>query len=185
MEIREPKWIEDFKKGSIDGNDVIVSQKLYKQAASFYQNQDPSLQEDTLMYTVYTCPTQNEHHGNLNWGLTVMEAVTVQGECNVTRGHFHEDLQCDEIYVCIKGEGLLLLMNEKGVCIAESMKEGTIHHIDGEWAHRLVNTGHTTLEVMCCWPSKAGHDYERVEQQPFTVRIFKENDEIVIKEETR
>lgn len=183
MKIVNAKWIEDFKNGSIQGASVEVSKKLYQQAASFYHSQDPTLDNNTLMYTVYSCFTQNDHTGKLNWGLTVMEPVRVNGECNMTRGHFHENLQCDEIYVCAKGEGLLLLMDDKGECWAEKMEEGSIHAINGELAHRLINTGDTTLEVMCCWPAKAGHDYQRVETCPFPVRIFKENHEISIKEE--
>lgn len=182
MKIVEPKWIEDFKQGKIKGHDVQIAKKTYDQAKSFYANYDASLEKDTLMYTVYTCQTHNDHTQNLNWGLTVMEPVCVCQECNVTRGHFHEDLQCDEIYVCQKGEGLLLLMDAQGVCHAEKMKEGSIHHIDGTLAHRLVNTSDSRLEVMCCWPVHAGHDYKRVEDMPFSVRVFKENGKITIKE---
>lgn len=182
MKITEAKWIEDFKQGKIDGETIEVSYKTYAQAKSFYASEDASLPQDTLMYTVYTCQTKNDHTQNLNWGLTVMEPVCVAKECNVTRGHFHEDEQCDEIYVCQKGEGLLLLMDEKGQCHAEKMKEGSIHHINGAFAHRLVNTFDSKLEVMCCWPVNAGHDYKRVEDMPFSVRVFKEDGKITIKE---
>lgn len=167
MKIVESQWIEDFKKGMIIGESVQVSQKKYQDAKGFYDSIDESLDSNTLMYTVYSCEKGDHKTGNLNWGLTVMEPVCVNGECNVTRGHFHEDLDCDEIYVCIHGEGYLLLMDEHGECVAEKMTIGSIHHIDGHLAHRLVNTGNTTLEVMCCWPITAGHDYKRVEEHPF------------------
>lgn len=182
MEIRESKWIENFKENWISGNEIKTSQKLYKDARMFYESIDESLDPQTVMYTVYSCEQGELKTGNLNWGLSVLEPVTVKGECNVTRGHFHEDLDCDEIYVCAQGEGFLLLMDADGKCTAEIMKPGSIHHIDGYQAHRLVNTGDTQLAVMCCWPSTAGHDYGRVEAMPFSVRAFKCDNKIIWKE---
>ena len=112
-----------------------------------------------------------------------MQPVCVNGECNVTRGHFHENLDCDEIYCGMGGEGLLLLMDEDYHCHAEKVKCGSVHYIDGHLAHRLVNTGNSELKVQCMWPSNAGHDYKRVEEHPFTVRVFKENGELKVEEE--
>ena len=122
-------------------------------------------------------------HDGLCYGLTVMQPVCVNGECNVTRGHFHEDLDCDEIYCGMGGEGLLLLMDEDYHCHAEKVYCGSVHYIDGHLAHRLVNTGNSELKVQCMWPSNAGHDYKRVEDHPFTVRVYKENGELKVEEE--
>ena len=72
-------------------------------------------------------------------------------------------------------------MDESGECYAEKMSVGTVHHIDGRLAHRLVNTGDEQLHVGACWPTNAGHDYEKVEKMPFSVRIFKENGEIKVR----
>ena len=134
--------------------------------------------DDQIMYEVYSY----EHDG-LCYGLTVMQPVCVNGECNVTRGHFHENLDCDEIYCGMGGEGLLLLMDEDYHCHAEKVKCGSVHYIDGHLAHRLVNTGNTEFKVQCMWPSHAGHDYKRVEDHPFTVRVYKENGELKVEEE--
>lgn len=186
MEIKDATVVQDYLNGVITGDEVETSQKLFRDAKSFYENSDCELSDDTVMYEVYTYAKGNPKQiGNLNWGLTVMKPVYVNGECNITRGHFHEDLNCAEMYFCLHGEGLLLLMDEEGNCHAEKMKTGTVHHIDGDLAHRLVNTGTEELRVGACWPTTAGHDYARIEQSPFRVRIYKENDEIIVRERTQ
>ena len=76
-----------------------------------------------------------------------MEPVTIHGECNMTRGHFHMDWDCAEFYFGISGTGLLLLMDEDGKAWAERVAPGSLHHIDGHLAHRLINTG----VRFCAW----------------------------------
>ena len=87
-----------------------------EESADAGKDVDLSVSDDQVMYEVYTY----EHDG-LCYGLTVMQPVCVNGECNVTRGHFHEDLDCDEIYCGMGGEGLLLLMDEDYHCHAEKV----------------------------------------------------------------
>lgn len=182
MVIKEARVMQDFVNGNLKGEHVQTYKKVYQDIASVYAKEDTSLPKDTLMYQVYSYSEEDPAiKGNLNWGLTVMEPVLVNGECNVTRGHFHKDMSCMEVYFCLKGEGLLLLMDESGECYAEKMSVGTVHHIDGRLAHRLVNTGDEQLHVGACWPTNAGHDYEKVEKMPFSVRIFKENGEIKVR----
>ena len=69
-------------------------------------------------------------------------------------------------------------MDENGKTWCEKMKEGSLHHINGHHAHRLINTGNEDLKVICVWNANAGHDYQRVEQMPFNVRVFKKGEEI-------
>ena len=178
MEIKDAKVFHDYLNGVIEGEDVKKSTKLYADAKTFYSSVDSSISDDQIMYEVYSY----EHDG-LCYGLTVMQPVCVNGECNVTRGHFHENLDCDEIYCGMGGEGILLLMDEDYHCHAEKVKCGSVHYIDGHLAHRLVNTGNSELKVQCMWPSNAGHDYKRVEEHPFTVRVYKENGELKVEEE--
>lgn len=184
MEIKQASAHQDFLDGFIAGKDIVITKKHYKDCISLYKNLDENLNQDTLMYKVYSYSKGNSNQiGNLNWGLTVMEPVLVNNECNITRGHFHEDLSCAEIYFCLHGEGLLLLMDENDNCFAEKMVQGSIHHIDGNLAHRLVNTGDEELQIGACWPTTAGHDYARIECNPFKVRIYKYNQEIKIEGE--
>lgn len=184
MEIKEAKnfqSIHDF----IQGEGVNISQKRYKDIQSIYAKVDTSLAEDTLMYEVYTLEEDQPSLGSLCWGLSVLYPVSVCGECNMTRGHYHCDPTCNEFYYGASGEGLLLLTDENGNTYAETVKEGSLHHILGYQAHRLVNTGNTPLKVICAWSSQAGHDYQRMEREPFSARIFKEEGKLVIKDLTQ
>lgn len=176
MRVVPSKLFFDWK-GTIQGDQVKSSQKQYKDIAHIYKENDPSLSEDTVMYTVYSVD-EPPIPGHLLWGLSILHPVYVNGECNMTRGHFHQDRQCQEYYWCMEGEGLLLMMDEEGECWVEEMKEGTLHKIDGNIAHRLVNTGDTDLAVVACWPSTSGHDYEAIEKKPFPIRVFKEKEEV-------
>ncbi|MEG0329926.1 MAG: glucose-6-phosphate isomerase family protein [Longicatena sp.] len=183
MKIMQAKVVQDFCSGVMVGEEVATSTKLFKDAKTLYINSDCNISDDEVMYEVYTYSQGDAQQvGNLNWGLTIMKPVFVNQECNMTRGHFHENLDCAEIYFCLQGKGYLLFMDENDTCFAEEMSEGSVHHIDGKLAHRLVNIGDNELKVGACWPTTSGHDYKRVEEHPFQVRIYKENDKIIVKE---
>ncbi len=183
MKITKAKAYQDYLNGYIEGEGVIVTNKQYKDAKHFYESVDPTIAEDTIMYEVYMCPESEKGNPHaLNWGLSVLKPVYVNKECNMTRGHFHADTSCAEIYFGLAGKGILLYMDEDGNCFGEEIEEGSIHYINGKLAHRLINTSQEELRVGACWSLQAGYDYERVEKQPFGVRVFKENDEIIVKE---
>ena len=173
MNVIEPKVIHDFQD-VIRGSEVNTSVKLYQDAKGFYRTES-ALADDTLMYEVYHYTQGDDKRaGNLNWGLTVLYPVLVNGECNMTRGHWHENRKCVEFYFCIAGEGLLMLMDEDGTTWAEKTYPGSLLHIDGHLAHRLINTGEEPMKIGACWPCDAGHDYAAVERQPFGYRVYKE-----------
>ncbi len=164
------------------GKEVEISNKLYAQAKDFYESVDSNLDEKTVMYEVYTINASKQEEGYLNWGLSILNPVCVNGECNMTRGHFHLDLNCEEYYWTSKGTGLLMLMDEQGKCWCEEMKPGSLHHINGHYAHRLINTGDEQLSIVCIWNANAGHDYKRIEERPFPYRVFKKDGKIKVKE---
>lgn len=178
MEIVEPKAIHNIYDGVIEGKDVKHYDKVLSQIKDIYQNTD-GVDEETHLYTVYSYEEgRSDQQGNLNWGLTILEPVCINDECNMTRGHFHSDPNCAEFYFGIEGEGLLLLMDRSGKMWAEKVFKGSLHHIDGSLAHRLVNTGDTQCKIGACWPTTAGHDYESIEKNEFPYRIFKRNGKI-------
>lgn len=158
----------------LKGQNVQKSTKYYHQVKDFYKDIDNSLKDDTKMYDVYSYTLEDESQvGHLYWGLTVLYPLCVHGECNMTRGHFHCNETCDEIYYGANGEGLLIFMNEKGETWAEKIYPGSLHYIKGALAHRLINTGDEVLKVVACWSTAAGHDYQRVDEHPFGYRIYK------------
>lgn len=163
------------------GKSTIKNVKYIEEMAQIYANSEAAKAAGrTLAYTVYAYTEGDETlKGNLNWGLSVLEPVTVDGEYNMTRGHFHVDRDCAEFYFGISGNGLLLLMDESGKTWAEKVEAGSVHHIDGHVAHRLINSGDVQLKVGACWPTTAGHDYDALEEHPFQYRVFREEGEMV------
>lgn len=181
MEIKEPRYMHNFYENIIKG-DVKHYEKYFNQVTGLYQNID-GINPDTKMYTVYSCENDDEKKlGNLYWGLTILEPVLVNGECNMTRGHFHANRDCAEYYFGTGGQGLLLFMDENGECFAEKVFKGSLHYINGKYAHRFINTCDVPCSLGACWPSAAGHDYKAIEERDFPYRVFKINGEIVIKD---
>lgn len=182
MEIQNPQATFDLAGQNLKGQNVRFYQKRLEQIQSVYQDAR-GMQSSTLMYTVYSYEAGKANKkGDLYYGLTVMEPVTVNGECNMTRGHFHSDRTCAEFYFGFAGNGLLLLMDEDGHIWAERVFRGSLHHIDGSLAHRLVNTGDSQLCVGACWPTTAGHDYAAIEAREFPCRIFRRDGKVTVVE---
>jgi glucose-6-phosphate isomerase len=55
---------------------------------------------------------------------------------------------------------------------AECISPGSLHYINGEISHRVVNTGGSVLSFGACWPSDAGHNYETVARTGFSARVI-------------
>ena len=169
--------IFDFEN-DVYSKQVVVSRKFYKDIKQIYKNPE-NINDDVEMYHVYSYDAGENVAGNLRWGMTVLNPVYVNGECNMTRGHWHQKRECAELYYGVAGEGLLMLMDEDGNTWCERVFKGSVHHIDGHLAHRLLNTSNTALKVIACWGCDAGHDYAAVEKQPFGYRVMKEHDELI------
>ena len=175
MKVLEPKVMLDHL-GIMSGDEVEKSVKHYQDVSFLYEN---PREDNPVVYEVYSYTQSGEEGGNLNWGLTDLKPVYSNGECNMTKGHFHVNKDCAEYYFCTQGHGLLLLMDETGKTWAEEMKPGSLHYINGHYAHRCVNTGDDDLIFGACWPVRSGHDYESVEKREFGYRIKKDGDRIV------
>lgn len=181
MNIVEPNAVHKIYGGVIEGATVQTATKKFNEVSNLYQNN--AIDDNPTVYNVYSYSQGDANiAGNLNWGLTVMKPICIHEECNMTKGHFHENRNCAEIYFGIAGEGLLMLMDEEGNTWAEKIYQGSLHHIDGHLAHRLINIGDSDLKVGACWPTTAGHDYEAVTTREFAYRVFKRNGKIEIEE---
>jgi len=67
---------------------------------------------------------------------------------------------------------MLVLMDENRNTWAEPMAAGSLHYIDGQHAHRAVNTGDTPLIFWACWPTDAGYDYATIRERGFGARVL-------------
>lgn len=180
MEIKKPKFIHDFLNGVIEGQGVESYKKLYKDISFAYESFDKTLDPNSEMYEVYHFNEGGEN--TILWGLTILHPITVNGECNLTRGHFHEDRTEPEIYFGLGGQGLLMYMDENGDSFCEEVFKNSLHYIKGNYAHRLINTGDEDLKVGACWREAAGHDYKAIEEKPFKNRIYKIDGKVVVKD---
>ena len=180
MRVIDARAMHHLANGVPEGAGVTKATKRYHEVAYLYES---PRDDDPVVYEVYTHDEGPARQGNLLWGLTIMRPVDSNGECNMTRGHFHENRDCTEYYFCLRGEGLLLLMDEEGTAWAERMSEGSLHHIDGHLAHRCVNTSATEeLWVGACWPTVSGHDYAAVERREFGFRVKRVDGQLVFEE---
>ncbi len=122
-------------------------------------------------------PPAGEASGVLLFGVTLLAPGVVGNEYFMTKGHFHARRDATEYYWCLRGQGVLLLMDKERRCRAEWMRPGSLHFIPGDTGHRTVNTGSETLCFGACWPADAGHDYGTIAQQGFSARILRVGDQ--------
>lgn len=181
MKVLEPKATHDLFDGVIEGQSIKIYKKRFVDIMGIYKKTE-GVDPDTLMYTVYSMEEEPDKSGELYWGLTILEPVYVNGECNMTRGHFHENRECAEYYFGLGGEGLLMLMDENGKTWAERIYQGSLHHISGNMAHRLINTSDVPMKVGACWPAAAGHDYDAIEKHEFGFCVMKKENTIFYEE---
>jgi glucose-6-phosphate isomerase len=132
----------------------------------------------TVVYRVQAwCPVAEGSEGGLFWGSTTLEPGVVGSEYFMTHGHFHRKRDRTEYYATIKGDGVLILMDETRRTWIETMSPGSVHFIPPKTAHRVANTGDVPLRFVACWPSDAGHDYDSIRKQGFGARLMKVNGE--------
>jgi glucose-6-phosphate isomerase len=125
---------------------------------------------DRTVYEVVSgFPVPEGTEGGLFLGITYIHPGKVGDEYFMTRGHFHKIRNRAEIYICMEGEGMLILMSEdRAATWAERMEPGSIHYIKGYTAHRTANTGSGVLSFGAFWPSDAGHDYATISEHGFS-----------------
>ncbi len=175
MKVQETAVRVDLENGDLVGEGLTTYYKTLKETANYYANPVAAEGSEELAYYV----TSQAHNGPqeveeaLNWGHTCMYPLLVDGECCMTRGHFHQDLAYPEYYYCTAGEGYLLCWDGKDEVCAYHMVPGNLQYIDGRWAHRLINTGEEMFKVAACWATKAGNNYSSIETKGFPVRCFK------------
>jgi len=125
---------------------------------------------DEVVYEVESAfPVPEGTTGGLFVGITYIRPGKVGEEYFMTKGHFHAIRDRAEVYICMEGEGMLILMSEdRSRTWAEKMVPGSVHYIAGHTAHRTANTGKGVLSFGACWPSDAGHDYDTISRHEFS-----------------
>jgi glucose-6-phosphate isomerase len=123
---------------------------------------------DPLLYTVSTCQC-GEGPGELHCGLGVIRPGRVGEEYFMTRGHIHARRESPELYVSLRGSGILLMQREDGSGSSTAELSGEcLVYVPGHTAHRTVNTGDEPLVYLGIYAADAGHDYESIRIRNFT-----------------
>lgn len=117
-------------------------------------------------------PVEAGTEGGLFFGITHLMPGRIGAEFFMTKGHFHVKRDRAEFYWGLSGQGVLVLMDADGNSRTEEVRPGSLHHVPGHTAHRLVNTGGDVLDVAACWPSDAGHDYGIIAESGFSLRVL-------------
>jgi glucose-6-phosphate isomerase len=163
----------DDHKGLI-GDTIQTTDRTLEQIAKIFEDQEAlksmDLSQKAYEVTIYQ-PVPEGTEGGLFYGYTTIYPGKVGAEYFMTKGHFHAIMDRSEFYWGIRGEGILLYMDEHRRSWAEIMKPGSLHYIPGRVAHRTINTGNEPLFFGACWPSDAGHDYGTILEKGFSARV--------------
>ncbi|UCF36134.1 MAG: cupin domain-containing protein, partial [Acidobacteriota bacterium] len=101
-------------------------------------------------------------------------------ECFMTKGHYHTVLETAEIYLCLKGRGLMMMKLPDGSCRWEDFTPGRLVYVPPYWAHRSINTDTEPLTSLCIYPGEAGHNYGDIRTEGFPKRVFRRNGQVVV-----
>jgi glucose-6-phosphate isomerase len=134
---------------------------------------------DPLHYEVFE-NTVPEEYGHIIVGISKLYAGVVGDECFMTKGHYHKVLATGEIYLCLRGQGYLLMKTKDGDFSALEMERGKIVYVPPFWAHRSVNTGEEPLISLFAYNAESGHNYGDIEVEGFIKRVFKRKGAISI-----
>ncbi|HET9698980.1 MAG TPA: glucose-6-phosphate isomerase family protein [Terriglobales bacterium] len=165
----------DWRDGSLLGPGVQQSEKTLGQLQAVFSDRSEfaAMDPSQVVYRVQWVPAEGANQeGGLLWGNTTIQPGRVGDEYFMTHGHFHLKRDRAEFYATVQGEGMLVLMDENRRGSYEPMKPGSLHYINGNVAHRVVNTGSSQLRFVACWPTDAGHDYGTIAEEGFSLRVL-------------
>lgn len=180
--IKEPKGIQEFLNDcKLSGLNVQWREKKIYDCRKIYKNQVAV--DEFGEQIAYRVANQNFNRdtfvkGNLQWGVTYLNPFTIDGECAMTAGHYHLDPDCDEYYTGLSGEGFLLFWDGNKEFFVEKIFSGSLHYINGHYAHRMINSGEIVLAVAACSLPASKQDHAAIEKSGFPYRCFKRNGNI-------
>jgi glucose-6-phosphate isomerase len=143
-----------------------------------YYADEPALQRlvadgnNPVHYEVFEVPVP-ESYGHLMYCISSLRAGRVGREFFMTKGHYHEVANTGEIYLCLRGEGFMVMKTGDGKFATEPMRRGRMVYVPPFWAHRSVNTGaEEPLVSFCVYPAEAGHNYGDIATEGFPKRVL-------------
>lgn len=130
-------------------------------------------QKDPVHYEVFEVPVPEER-GHLMYCISSLQPGLVGEECFMTKGHYHSVPITAEVYLCLRGEGYMVMKTTEGKFAAERMTRGRMVYVPPFWGHRSVNIGSSEpLVSFCVYPADAGHNYGDIAKEGFPKRVFR------------
>ena len=143
-----------------------------------------SEQDDPLHYEVFEIPVPHEN-GHLMYCISKLQPGLVGAEYFMTKGHYHTVVETAEIYLCLRGEGLMMTKTSDGQCGWEEFRPGRMVYVPPYWGHRSINTGNEPLISFCVYPANAGHNYGDIQSEGFPRRAFNREGKTVVVSRSR
>lgn len=137
---------------------IFADQEAYEQALA---------QDDPIIYTVHSIETASGD-GALHYGIGTLMPGRIGDEYYMTKGHLHSWRPAAEVYIGLRGSGLMLLEHEEtGESAALPLERDGVVYVPGHTAHRTINTGAEPLTYIGVYPARAGHDYGAIAERNF------------------
>ena len=136
-------------------------------------------ENDPLHYETFE-KTLPEEYGHLLFCVSRIQPGHIGDECFMTKGHYHTVAHTAEVYLCLTGEGCMMMKTSDGQCAWEMMTPGRMVYVPPYWAHRSINTGRVPLSMFCVWPADAGHNYGDIAKEGFPKRVFLRNGKVTV-----
>ena len=141
--------------------------------------------QDPIIYEVYES-LQPQEDGHLNFGTTILHPGKIGKEFYMTKGHFHLKEASSEVYLGLRGEGLILLQSSTGNSECLRMSQGDLIYVPPRWGHRTVNVGAEELVFFFTYQADAGHDYESLKKkQGFSKLVIEEHGRVNVVDNPR
>lgn len=139
---------------------------------------------DPLIYVVYNVEVPEEA-GELRHCTSIVYPGRVGNEFFMTKGHFHSKVGTAEIYLTLRGRGILLMQAQDGRTATLDMFPGSVSYIPPYWAHRSINVGPEPLVFFAVYPGDAGHNYGVIEEKGFAKVVLAQDDAPVVVDNPR
>jgi glucose-6-phosphate isomerase len=168
----------DLRSGILLDADQVIRRNLGDMASYYSDHAAVELilesEGNRLIYEVQGIDLP-ETEGLVLYGTTTIFPGRIGDEYHMTKGHYHAKLDRAEVYICLCGEGYLVLQDEQRAVRGVPMRPGTIAYVPPMWAHRTANVGDEPFSFLAVWPGDAGHDYGSIEKSGFTRRLVNRN----------
>lgn len=118
-----------------------------------------------------------EKAGEIAFGTSIVYPGTVGREFYMTKGHFHTILDAAEVYLCLRGHGMMMMENPEGDVEYREFLPGQAVYVPGRYAHRSINLSpDEPLVTFFAFNADAGHDYGTIEVQGFRKLVLATDD---------